>query len=216
MSARTKYGRLTILSLLPPMGGGTKALCRCDCGAEGVFNVRNMMSGNTLSCGCLKRELDLIRRKTHGMSKTPEYETWCHIKKRCLNPDDQDFKDYGGRGITICDRWRDSFEAFLSDVGRRPDGYSIERENVDGNYEPGNVCWIPKSKQNLNKRTTHWVEFQGKQIPLTVFCRLSSAVSSHAVKSRIYAGWEPQKALTVGPLSGHGTLEQRRTLGIEQ
>lgn len=93
------------------------------------------------------------RRERHGMGDTPEYEAWCHMKGRCYNPQTKQYKDYGGRGIRVCDEWRESFLAFLDHVGRRPNPqYSIHRIDNDGNYEPGNVKWATRQEQASNKR----------------------------------------------------------------
>lgn len=100
-------------------------------------------------------------RTTHGQTDSPEYRVWCHIKGRCLNANDQDYPDYGGRGIAICDRWL-TFENFLLDVGRRPPGTSIDRINNDGNYEPGNCRWVTQRDQLRNMRRTVLVTIDGE------------------------------------------------------
>ena len=129
-------------------------LCRCDCGKEVITTGVLLRAGETKSCGCLKRINS--GRRTHGMSsygttRTPEYVTWGMMRKRCNNKNDARYNDYGGRGITVCERWN-SFENFLADMGPRPKGFSIERVNVDGNYEPSNCKWIPWRDQSKNRR----------------------------------------------------------------
>ncbi len=103
----------------------------------------------------------------HGHAKrglqSPEYNTWRNIKKRCFNPNNPKFPDYGGRGITICSEWRDSFAAFLRDMKLRPQGYSIHRIDNDGNYEPGNCRWASRNEQDRNKRNSHYLEFDGQR-----------------------------------------------------
>jgi hypothetical protein len=123
--------------------------CKCFCGnyktAVGVEIVR----GNTRSCGCLFREGNSSK---HKLRYHPLYSTWCSIKSRCLNTNSQRYRDYGGRGIKICDRWMDSFEDFLKDVGERPEGRSLDRVDNDGDYEPGNVRWATAYEQANNRR----------------------------------------------------------------
>lgn len=99
--------------------------------------------------------IDSRKKERHGMCRTPEYKTWQHLKDRCLNPREKSYSYYGGRGITVCDEWRDSFIAFYRSVGKRPSSeHSIDRIDVDGNYEPGNVRWVERDVQNHNRRFT--------------------------------------------------------------
>jgi len=141
-----RYGRLTILSFRSPINQRyPSCICKCDCGAEVSKSFRKLENGVGKSCGCSR-----IKR---GRSKqSPAYVSWSHMKTRCLNPKYEFFKDYGGRGIAICDRWKNSFDNFLQDMGERPPGYSIERVDVNGNYEPSNCKWIPVRDQPKNRR----------------------------------------------------------------
>lgn len=101
------------------------------------------------------------------MTRKATYSTWYSMKRRCFCPTEPSYKHYGGRGITVCKRWAESFEAFLEDMGERPDGMSIDRINNDGNYEPGNCRWATPQQQRINQRNTvHWLEFNGKSMPL--------------------------------------------------
>ncbi|HEY1895138.1 MAG TPA: hypothetical protein VGG62_02650 [Terracidiphilus sp.] len=129
--------------------------CRCDCGAEVNAIGDYLRCGDKTSCGCKGREG--LHRRSHGHSRfrkrTPEYTTWKSMRTRCTDPNCNRYKHYGGRGIRICERWADSFENFLADMGPRPPGrYSIERVDVNGHYEPTNCIWLPMSEQSKNRR----------------------------------------------------------------
>lgn len=126
----------------------------CECGTTKVVAGTSLLGRKAVSCGCLRREMLDRGNPTHGMSDAPEYEIWCGMVRRCTNPNNHAWPRYGGRGITVCDRWRESFETFLADVGPRPsDKHSIDRINNDGNYEPGNCRWATAREQVQNSST---------------------------------------------------------------
>lgn len=127
--------------------------CECDCGGSTVADPSNLRRGHTKSCGCLQREKVGAIRRTHGLSGTSEYRTWLDMIIRCESPANEQWKNYGGRGISVCERWME-FENFIADMGPRPPGLTIERINNDGNYEPSNCKWATMSEQNRNKRNT--------------------------------------------------------------
>jgi hypothetical protein len=135
--------------------------CQCDCGTIKTIQSKLLKSGKTRSCGCLREE---VRRKKgkktsqkarHGHCRKPRrsgtYDSWAHMKDRCLNPKNKDFASYGKRGITVCDRWL-KFDNFLQDMGIKPDGLTLERTNNRGNYEPGNCEWVSRKVQANNRR----------------------------------------------------------------
>lgn len=146
--------------------GGSQWLCLCDCGNIKVVLGGYLTSGDTKSCGCLRREQAQINRqqawisnRIHGMCHTPEYRALHDAKSRCDDPNNPVYENYGGRGIEFCTRWRGShgFENFLKDMGKRPGpGYSIERVDNDGNYEPGNCKWATAKEQSVNTRRNKW------------------------------------------------------------
>jgi hypothetical protein len=146
-----KFGRLTVLRREGSQGKGATWLCLCDCGTEHVVRRSDLTSGNTKSCGCLRREQASKASLSHGQSGTPTYASWEAMKRRCLNPNSPDYHRYGGRGITVCDRWL-SFENFLADMGERAEGTSLGRIGDEGNYEPGNVRWMTPEEQAANRR----------------------------------------------------------------
>lgn len=155
-----RFGRLAVVcrAAVRPKGGAYWA-CFCDCGKTVEVLGSNLRSGDIQSCGCLRSELFAAKKTTHGKARrgkvTPEYRAWCRMLARCHAPCNASQPNYAGRGIVVCQEWRDSFEAFLAHIGPIPSPHhSVDRfPNNDGNYEPGNVRWATRSQQNKNKRS---------------------------------------------------------------
>jgi hypothetical protein len=142
-----RFGRLIATQ---PLKGSFWAFL-CDCGNKHITHRRSVVIGHTQSCGCLHTEA-MAQKARHGKTRTSIYNIWLGIKARTGNPNNHAWKYYGARGITMCERWRNSFDAFYADVGDRPDGLSLDRIDVNGNYEPGNVRWATNVEQYYNRR----------------------------------------------------------------
>ena len=127
--------------------------CRCDCGNTRLVPADNLKRENTRSCGCLRKEVAKELNTVHGGTRSREFNTWKGMQRRCYLQSAAGFKNYGGRGIAVCDRWLHSFENFLADMGCKPSPkHSIDRINNDGNYEPGNCRWATAKEQRQNRR----------------------------------------------------------------
>lgn len=192
-----RFGRLVathLASKSPSMWA-----CKCDCGGNAVIARSNLRKGRgrppTMSCGCILPEV-LSRRSTHGQSKTVEYKTWKGIKERCMNSYNSGWEHYGGRGIKVCDRWVDSFEAFLADMGPRPSSqHSIDRINTNGNYEPVNCRWATTVEQANNKTNSTRVQAFGVVRTVPDWAR-SSGLPDHVIRRRLGNGTNPEVAVT--------------------
>jgi hypothetical protein len=199
------FGRLSVLSLdrieKRPFPSGTKSVpfwhCQCECGNTTSVMAGNLRNGNTRSCGCLERDVNQSRLKTHGMTGSPEYRSWCHIIGRCYNETDMGYPSYGGRGITVCERWRTSFANFFADMGPKPDGcrISIERRENDGHYEPGNCYWATPKQQNRNRRNTRLLTFDGRTQCIAAWAE-EIGMTWDTLRARLALGWSAERALT--------------------
>lgn len=169
-----KCGRLTVIRRCPINTKQNKPQweCLCECGNTVIVSASSLRSGNTKSCGCYKRDIDRLVNTTHGESKTKLYHIWSSIKDRCYNVHAKSYKDYGERGITMCDEWLNSYESFRDWAIEHgyEDGLSIERVDVNSNYCPANCTWIPLSKQCDNKRTTIYITIGDETKPLKKWC----------------------------------------------
>lgn len=198
----TRFGRLVVLSRASRPGFAKNAsvrwLCRCDCGTEKVVRSYCLRSSRspTLSCGCLRRERVAASVRTHGAYLTPEYRIWCGMLGRCHNPRNTAYADYGGRGIVVCDRWRDDFRAFRADVGPRPTPkHTIERVDNDGPYAPENCRWATRFEQQKNRRRARLITHNGRTETAHMWSRITG-IPSRTITNRLNAGWPPERVLS--------------------
>jgi hypothetical protein len=197
-----RFGRLVAMSRIETLGPSIWS-CICDCGTSKVARAQHLLRGSTKSCGCLAKEMLSARGRsqaTHGASRrravTPEFKVWISMRSRCLHKKATGYKDYGGRGITICPAWLDSFTTFLSDMGPRPSSaYSIERINHNGNYEPSNCKWATKEEQAVNRRDNRLLTFQGRTMIAAQWAR-EMGLPINRIFARLRLGWSVEKALT--------------------
>jgi hypothetical protein len=196
MSKQTKdrlglrYGRLVVIGSIHVRGLGTGWECLCDCGQKTYAAGNNLETGNTTSCGCFHA----ARLRTHGKTKSRVYTIWKGMRRRCQSPKALEYRNYGARGISVCERWQ-TFENFLSDMGEPEDGLTIERINNDGNYEPSNCKWASYKDQLNNRRNNHYVSAFGRRRTLTQWSEEMNIPTS-TIKNRLYrAKLSPEEAL---------------------
>jgi len=197
-----RFGKLKVIRQVGSSRNGSLLWeCLCDCGNTAIIRGDGLKSGHTQSCGCLRKEesakSNTIRLTTHGMSGTRLYRIWRGMKTRCLNENEKYFKNYGGRGITLCEEWLNSFEAFYK--WSLENGYSenltLDRIRVNGNYSPDNCRWATYEEQQNNRRDNYLVTLNGETSTLANMCR-KYGVNYHTVCTRIFRdGISPEDAI---------------------
>lgn len=180
-----------------------RALVRCDCGEIRKVYRCHLTAERTTSCGCRKSASISAKRSRHGGARhgnrAPEYGVWKGIVARCCNPSIRNFHRYGGRGITICDRWRNDFAAFLADVGERPSKeHSIDRIDNARGYEPGNCRWATRVEQASNTRANVFVSAHGESLTIATWAR-RAGIPAPTINRRLSRGWSPERAVSEPP-----------------
>lgn len=200
-----RFGRLTVLEYAGKnKSGRSQWKCKCDCG-EIVIRPNSALRQQNweLSCGCVRNEKSTKRLTVHGMCGVPGYYTWTHLKGRCQDPTDPAFKNYGGRGIKICERWK-KFKNFIEDMGIKPEGHQLDRIDNDGDYEPGNCRWVLPAVNSLNRRVTIYLTYGGVSLTMKEWSELLG-IKYHSLYSRKYRGASDEEALS---MAGKGKLEE--------
>ena len=198
-----KCGRLTVMAFDHKDGRGEAYWrCRCECGNEKVVSGNKLRTGNTKSCGCMQKEHRLEGfHKSHGMTETKLYTTWLNMRSRCNKPDNIMYQYYGGRGIRVCQEWNDAFEPFMEWAISHgyEEGLSIDRINVDGNYEPDNCRWVTKKAQYFNRTDNHLLTAFGKTQTIKEWAD-ETGIKYDTIERRVNAyGWSAEKAVTIKP-----------------
>lgn len=229
--AGTVFGRLKVIghhSVSP--AGHSKSLCQCGCGNTAIILNTHLRTGNTQSCGCYNNENRQVIHLKHGHNRrnglrSPTHWVWATMNQRCYNPRSISYANYGGRGIVVCQAWRDSYSAFLESVGERPnEKLSIDRIDNNGNYSCGmcdecrengwllNCCWATRIEQNRNKRSphNHVITVHGVTACLSELCE-RFGVPYKRTKSRLYRGFSPEAAFASESLQ-HGPRKAPRLL----
>lgn len=186
--------------------GGTTWFCECICGAQMVCAGNRLLTGHKKSCGCKTVAMIVSTVSKHGCNRenkpTPEYQSWAHMKSRCLLKTNRAYTDYGGRGIKVCDRWL-RFENFLADMGIRPSPrHSLDRIDNSGNYEPGNCRWATAIVQANNSRKCRYLSFRGETLTASQWER-RVGLPEKAISQRLNRGWSIEKSITTKLRSSH-------------
>lgn len=192
IKAGDKFGRLTVERFVFRVLSCDYFNCRCECGEQSVVSGYRLINGGTKSCGCL-------RGKAHGLRYTPEYYAWGNMIKRCYNPNNNQYQNYGKRKIKVCQRWRESFLAFLEDMGERPSkNHSIDRKENNGNYCKENCRWATPSQQQRNSRQNRILKYKGRAMCVTAWAE-ELGLKPALIFTRLWRGWNIKRALTEKP-----------------
>lgn len=223
-----RRGTLEVLRYVGIRTGGSRKrwhiwLCRCDCGVELEVPSTKLAGATEPNCGCRKVEIatKIIEAYNasglpsptikHGLTGSPEYISWAAMKARCLNAKNREYHRYGGRGIQVCERWLHSFDNFLADMGQKPTTkHSLDRINVDGNYEPRNCRWATPKEQARNTRSNRILEICGSKKTLAEWVEISG-LRAFTILYRIEAGWPTERILTT-PAWGRKQWQKARHL----
>lgn len=192
-----RYNHLTVVERADNVGNGIATWkCLCDCGNYTVVRGSNLKSGAVKSCGCLMHTTKPTL--THNMSHTVLYRKWASIKRRCYTPSVRDYKNYGERGIKMCDDWKNSFEAFMlwSIQSGYSDGLTIERKDMNGDYCPENCTWIPFQEQQKNRRFCRFITYKGETKTLTDWCKALNLPYKQIHNRMFKLGWSFERAVS--------------------
>lgn len=199
-----KFGRLFVIKEVHKHNGSRYWLCRCECGNYKEIAQLHLRNGSIKSCGCYRKEFLNKCRTKHNKRHTKIYHIYAGIKRRCFNKNDKFYKYYGGRGITICKKWLDSKTGFIdfynwSMKNGYKDGLTIDRIDVNGNYEPDNCRWVTMEVQVNNRRNTIYLQYKGIKHSLSEWCKITN-LSRSTILHRLERGWSIEKTLSTPKL----------------
>jgi hypothetical protein len=191
-----KFGRLIVLGKATSTNNKNSSWrCKCICGNEVIVTRPNLIQNHTKSCGCLNKDIVKTRCTTHGKTNSIVYKKWTDMKTRCTNSNTKGFKNYGGRGIVVCERWT-KFENFLEDMGDPPENMTLERIDNEKGYSPENCKWATATEQANNKRNNIKIEFNGKTKSLRQWAD-EIGIPKSAISQRLLRGWSVRHVLTI-------------------
>ena len=213
-------GKLTVLAIFKPKNSYKRySAVQCECMTMKIVWLSDIQSGNTVSCGCHRRLVATRDHKANPITKhgfaaggkpRSEFRIWTGMKGRCLNPRNAAYSRYGGRGISVCERWKNSFISFYEDVGARPSSmHSLDRINNDGNYEPGNCRWATKKQQSRNQRRAVLLTHNGITQPIAQWSE-ETGINPDTIKARMKAGYSSSLVLSKSYLFGNSYSKQKR------
>lgn len=189
-----RFGRWTLIRRDGVTAWGRPQwLVQCECGTSKSIEVSSIARGDSASCGCLQKQVATARWTTHGLMGTRAHACWKSMKARCLNPLETGYKYWGGRGITICEKWL-TFEGFFEDMGEAPEGMTIGRRDNDGNYEPGNCRWETQVQQQRNRRSNRRLSWRGETLCVSEWSE-RLGISRRTIQSRLADGWDTERSL---------------------
>ena len=186
-----RFGKLIAISFRETRGKSNYWTCICDCGRISIVRKGHLVSGSVRSCGCM--EGNFKHGHSKGGKESSVYHSWRSMKQRCDNENNKHYSDYGGRGISYCERWTD-FSNFLEDMGEPEKGMSLDRIDNDGDYTPKNCRWATPKEQNRNRRDNVWITFNGKTLIKTDMAREYN-LNVDTLDARLKKGWSLEKAL---------------------
>lgn len=189
-----KFGRLTVLASAPRRTKYVAWLCKCECGEERIVLQQSLNSGDSTSCGCYHRQVMVLPRITNNIRKLKSYTVWMSMNSRCNNPNNEYYYAYGGRGISICDRWKD-YVNFLEDMGEVPQSMTIDRIDNDGDYSPENCRWATRKQQANNRNTTNQIAWRGETHSLPEWAD-KLEIPLKTIACRFHRGWDPERMFT--------------------
>lgn len=191
-----RFGQLTVVALHPHRSASSRALwvCLCDCGNQRITDTSSLKRGSAKSCGCLTLRNLRERSITHGKTNTRAYHAWFSMRQRCYYRRNKEYHNYGERGIEVCSEWREEFEAFYMDMGDPPDGMTLDRIDVEGNYNKETCRWATVKEQARNRRNNRLLTLDGEEHCVAEWAEIVG-ISSHTLLKRLDAGWSLDRVL---------------------